>query len=292
MSVDRVSCSASGIQADGKPDKVFSLTLDKLNKSLGISLIHALRLERKHPIGVNHTGGHDYVLGVSNNLGSPLLNDMQGEVRIPVNAGAMRLWLFGCADGFDKSGTEYIARVAVDRYPPIDRIYQNDMSIWARVSPWPRAYFVDSVARYSNIETLAEFIRQAHGIPLAAIEDKEVSEPDNDRTVVAATDYELTANSTSFRIMSPGPGIVVLTEVNIPGDVHVEVNREPGKVITVNHAFRGVEIPEAGNYEITFTYRPELWNFALALTGCGLLILVMMVIVFSRNKRLPPALAT
>ena len=84
---------------------------------------------------------------------------------------------------------------------------------------------------------------------------------------------------------------MVLTEVDIPGDVHVEVNQQLEDVFTVNHAFRGVEIPDAGDYQITFTYRPALWNFALTLSGCGLLILVMMVIFFSQNKRLRQAFA-
>ncbi len=151
--------------------------------------------------------------------------------------------------------------------------------------PYVPGYLSTAWARYSDVDSLAEFVRQAHGVPLAAVEGEKVSGPDNERAVVAATNYELTANSTSFRIMAPGPGIVVLTEVNIPGDVHVMVNNEPGQVLTVNHAFRGVEIPDAGNYEITFTYRPELWNVALALSDCGLLILVMIVIVFSKNIR-------
>jgi len=116
--------------------------------------------------------------------------------------------------------------------------------------------------------------------------------PEEARTVVPAVDYKLTNNSTSFRLNAPNPGIVVLTEVNIPGDVHVTVNNESGQVLTENQAFRGVEILEAGDYRITFTYRPELWNVTLALSGYGLLILVMMVIVFSRNRRFLPALAT
>ena len=116
--------------------------------------------------------------------------------------------------------------------------------------------------------------------------------PEEARTVVPAVDYKLTNNSTSFRLTAPNPGIVVLTEVNIPGDVHVTVNNKSRQVLTVNHAFRGVEIPDPGDYEITFTYRPELWNVSLALSGCGLLILVMMAIVFSRNRRFSPALAT
>ena len=292
ISTDRVSCASNGLQPDGKPDNVFSLKLDKLDSSRSISLIHAMRLERGHPNGVNHTGDNNYVLGVSEELTSPLLNDKHGKIRIPIISKTMQLWLFGCADGFDEFGTEYVARIAVDRNPPIRLVYQKDLNVWARESTWPRAFFVDSVATYTDVEDFADFVRQADGLPLAAVEGKWLVVPEETRTVVPAVDYKLTNNSTSFRLNAPNPGIVVLTEVNIPGDVHVTVNNESGQVLTVNHAFRGVKIPKAGDFEITFTYRPELWNIALVLSGCGLLILVMMVIIFSRNKRLPPALAT
>jgi hypothetical protein len=286
ISIDRVRCASNGLHPDGKPDNVFSLTLDKLDSSRSISLIHAMRLERGRPNGVYHTGGNNYVLGVSEELTSPLLNDKHGIIRIPIISKTMELWLFGCADSFDELGTEYVARVAVDRHPPIQRIAQRDMSIWSRQLPWPRAFFVDSFATYPEISEFARFVRQAEGVPLAAIEGNRVIEPHTDRVIVAAQNYELTSNSTSFRVEAPSSGVVVLSEVNIPGDVHVTVNNESGQVLTVNHAFRGVEILEAGDYKITFTYRPELWNVALVLSGCGLLILVMMVIIFSRNRRL------
>ncbi len=246
----------------------------------------AMSLERASPIGLNHTGGENYVLGLSHQPNLPFLNDQNGEIQIPVTADTMQLWLFACADDFDESGVEYAARVAVDRHPPIQRIYQKDMTVWARGAPWPRAFFVDSLATYTDVAVFADFVRQAQGIPLAAVEDGQVLAPKENRIVVTAQDYKRTSNATSFSLKTPGPGIVVLTEVDIPGDVHVEVNQQLEKVFTVNHAFRGVEIPDAGDYQITFTYRPALWNVALALSGCGLLILVMMVIFFSRNKRL------
>ena len=292
ISIDRVGCASNGLHPDGKPDNVFSLTLDKLDSSRSISLINAMRLVRGRPNGVYHTGGTNYVLGVSEELTSPLLNDKHGIIRIPIISKTMQLWLFGCTDGFDEVGTEYVARVAVERNPPVQLVYQKDLNVWVRESTWPRAFFVDSVATYTDVEDFADFVRQADGLPLAAVEGKWLVVPEEARTVVPAVDYKLTNNSTSFRLHAPNPGIVVLTEVNIPGDVHVMVNNEPGQVLTVNHAFRGVEIPDAGDYEITFTYRPELWNVSLALSGCGLLILVVIVIVFSKNKSHRSAFAT
>jgi hypothetical protein len=287
ISVDRVSCASNGLLPDGKIDNVFSLEIQGADVGWKGHVISAMNLQRVFPSGRNHTGGHNYILGISQEEPtSPLLNDKNGEVRITIRSQKLKLWLFGCDDGVNKPGTEYVARVAVDRHPPIQRIAQRDMSIWSRQLPWPRAFFVDSFATYPEISEFARFVRQAEGVPLAAIEGNRVIEPHTDRVIVAAQNYELTSNSTSFRVEAPSSGVVVLSEVNIPDDVHVTVNNESGQVLTVNHAFRGVEILEAGDYKITFTYRPELWNVALVLSGCGLLILVMMVIIFSRNRRL------
>ena len=104
--------------------------------------------------------------------------------------------------------------------------------------------------------------------------------------MVAARNYRLTSNTTSFNIDASGPGIVVLSEVNVPGNVLVFVNQQPGKVLNVNHAFRGVEIPKAGNYEITFIYRPELWMTSLKLSAGGQLLFIVMLIVCWRTKRI------
>jgi hypothetical protein len=159
------------------------------------------------------------------------------------------------------------------------------MKIWEREHPWPRAFFVDSFATYTEISEFSRFVRQAEGVPLAAIEGNRVIEPHTNRVILAAQNYELTSNSTSFRVEAPSSGVVVLSEVNIPGDVHVQINHQSGKVFNVNHTFRGVEIPKAGDYEIIFTYRPKLWNVALMLSAGGHFIVLIMVIVFLRNKR-------
>ena len=189
ISIDRVGCASNGLHPDGKPDNVFSLTLDKLDSSRSISLIDAMRLERGHPKGVHHTGGNNYVLGVSEELTSPLLNDKHGIIRIPIISKTMQLWLFGCTDGFDEVGTEYVARVAVERNPPVQLVYQKDLNVWVRESTWPRAFFVDSVATYTDVEDFADFVRQADGLPLAAVEGKWLVVPEEARTVVPAGDY-------------------------------------------------------------------------------------------------------
>jgi hypothetical protein len=157
------------------------------------------------------------------------------------------------------------------------------MNLWKRTTPWPRAYFVDSTAQYGDVKLLANFIQQADGRPLAAIQTEKTVWPDKHRRVVFADNYQLTTNTTSFTIDAPGPGIVVLTEVNIPGDVHVEINGKPDQVLEVNHAFRGVKIDKPGVHRISFEYRPRLWRTSLLLGFSGVIILIGIVLVNLRQ---------
>jgi hypothetical protein len=145
------------------------------------------------------------------------------------------------------------------------------MMAWERKSAWPRAFFVDQVASYQTKEELAGFFHRAMGVPLVAVSSEELAPPTADRTVVPAFGYRMTENSTSFSIHAPSAGFVALTEVNIPGDVHVTVNGQNAEVITVNHVFRGLKLPKAGIYEISFYYMPRFWFLSLALSLIGMI---------------------
>jgi len=212
-----------------------------------------------------------------------LLNNIDGQVRIPVESNKLTLWLYSCLDGSDDPTSRYTARAAFHRQPEIDRAFQADMNLWKRTTAWPRAYFVDNIAKYSDVKLLARFIQQADGRALAAIQTEETVWPDKRRRVVFADNYRLTTNTTSFTVDAPGPGIVVLTEVNIPGDVHVEINGKPHEVIEVNHAFRGVKIEKPGVYRVSFTYRPRLWRASLLLGLIGVIIVIGIVRVTLRQ---------
>jgi uncharacterized membrane protein YfhO len=65
----------------------------------------------------------------------------------------------------------------------------------------------------------------------------------------------------------------VLTESFYRNDFQVTVDGRPTPYFRVNHAFKGVAIPGAGQHEITFAYWPEHFTLALVLGGTGLLLL-------------------
>lgn len=65
-------------------------------------------------------------------------------------------------------------------------------------------------------------------------------------------------------------GIVVLTD-NWHRNWKAEINGEKAEIVKVHGTFRGVAVP-AGDFVITMHYRPSTLNFALVLTGLGLLL--------------------
>jgi hypothetical protein len=44
----------------------------------------------------------------------------------------------------------------------------------------------------------------------------------------------------------------------------------------VNHAFKAVRIPAAGDWQVEFEYRPERWILSLVLGAIGLTILAVL----------------
>ena len=92
------------------------------------------------------------------------------------------------------------------------------------------------------------------------------------RTVVPATDYRLTANTTAFRINAPAPGVIVLGEAFEQGSYTVTVNGAKAEPFRVNHAFLGVRVDTDGPCNVVFIYRPRVWNLALTLAALGLVL--------------------
>jgi uncharacterized membrane protein YfhO len=66
--------------------------------------------------------------------------------------------------------------------------------------------------------------------------------------------------------------------------VHVTVNGQNAEVITVNHVFRGLKLPKAGIYEISFYYRPRFWFLSLVLSLIGIISTFASLILFKRPR--------
>ena len=158
---------------------------------------------------------------------------------------------------------------------------------------WPRAFFTDRVARYPHATDLVKLVNASETKPLAAFESAEptplslagVSEDLSTRTVVAATQYALTPNTTAFRVKATGRGVVVLGEAFETGNYRVTVNGESAEAVRMNHGFLGVAVPAAGEYEVRFTYRPRVWSLALGVASVGIFLLLLTAVAARKQQQ-------
>ena len=146
------------------------------------------------------------------------------------------------------------------RIPEIKDIASLDLNVYESERVWPRAFFTDRLFAYQREEEMIQLLKDGDGSPFAAIaRDDLKAEPSLNKFVnsltsfprpraVAATDYALTNNSTSFKVKVPGPGVVVLTESYVPQDFQLRVNGRPEHYFRVNSAFKGIFVPRAGDF--------------------------------------------
>jgi uncharacterized membrane protein YfhO len=68
---------------------------------------------------------------------------------------------------------------------------------------------------------------------------------------------------------------VVLTEPYVEGDFQLRVNGKPESYFRVNSAFRGVFLPEAGDYHFSFAYWPRHLTISLWISAFGIILLLL-----------------
>ncbi len=158
------------------------------------------------------------------------------------------------------------------------KVHAADLDVYESPTVWPRAFFTDRIDSYDQPADFVAKARAATGRPFAAAQRSDTTAQAAlapllgdiaTRSVAPATNYHLTENSTSFTVRASGPGVIVLNEVLWPGDFRAEVNGQKAAILRVNHAFRGVVVPAAGEYRVTFVYRPKNYPRNLALGGVG-----------------------
>ena len=171
-------------------------------------------------------------------------------------------------------------------FPALRNIASFDLNVYESTTAWPRAFFVDQVESYDIEGDFLSLLKAGDGKPFAAIPRLELEKglavrglladhSSPSRQIVPATDYSLTSNNTSFKVRVANPGVVVLTEPYVGGDLQVKVNGKPSGYFRVNSAFRGVFLPEAGEYDLSFCYWPSYLTLSLWLSAFGIVSLVM-----------------
>jgi len=168
-----------------------------------------------------------------------------------------------------------------------------DLDLYRSPTAWPRAFFTDAIRPIRGAEDLVALLAAGDGRPFAAMDPVDLADAftlpgqerlDDVRRVVAATDYRMTGNSTSFSVYAPCAGLAVLTEAWVPGDLHATVNGVPVPCLRVNHAFRGVPIPGPGAWRVVVTYRPAMFDAAL---GAAAVAMVAFLFWLARAGAFP-----
>jgi hypothetical protein len=156
---------------------------------------------------------------------------------------------------------------------------KDRLRVGRRDTAWPRAFFVDGVSTYTDT---ADLFRQASalGKPFAAIQSSDRRAVEPTRRLVppsgnfsAASGYRLTVNTTSFVVHASRPGVAVLGETFLPDDFRATLNGQRVAYFRVNHAFKAVRIPSAGDWIVKFEYLPAHWQLSLVMAGAGILLL-------------------
>jgi hypothetical protein len=147
-----------------------------------------------------------------------------------------------------------------------------DLAVFESKEAWPRAFFTNHWTRSQSAQELARMIAHGDGRPFAAVSEEVIAPKGIEfpsRVTTGARDYRLTNNTTEFTVKATGPGMAVLTENFEKENFRVTVNGNPASYLRVNHAFKGVLLPEAGEYRIRFTYWPRLLTASLWIAAMG-----------------------
>jgi hypothetical protein len=164
-----------------------------------------------------------------------------------------------------------------------------DLDVSRNEGEWPRAFFAGALQSYDRLEQFLDLLRQADSHPFAAAQAGDVTVPGVEGTTPPATvpahDYRLTNNTTTFTVDATAPGVAVLTEAYVPGDFRVTLNGAPVDYFRVNHAFRGVRIPAAGKYVVSYSYWPRHFTLSLVMAAIGSLLLIAWLMAAFRRSR-------
>jgi hypothetical protein len=179
----------------------------------------------------------------------------------------------------------------------LKKVGSFDLDVYESAKVWPRAFFTDRLMTYQPESGFIHLLKEGDGRPFAAMSEIEAQQAVALRTligeasaaptrqIIPASDYALTTNTTSFKINAPGPGVVVLTEPYVEGEFRLRVNGQPADYFRLNSAFRGVFMPAAGEYQISYAYWPRHFTISLWVSGIGLAsFLLWMATAFRRSE--------
>ena len=225
---------------------------------------------------------------------SHLSHDLITELALPRNGWG---WLIvSLADDYAKLqrsldfiGVRYLFAEPHDALPgSLSVVHCSDMQIGESKSAWPRAFFTDAAFDAATAKEVAALVQHGDGRPFAAVSSATTSEhpslkkEPSIRSTAFATNYRLTNNTTTFDITANAPGLAVLHEANVPGDIVATVDGKEVPCLVVNGAFRGAWIDTPGTHTVRFSYVPRVWAQSLRVAAAGVLLALLTLVAMRK----------
>lgn len=173
---------------------------------------------------------------------------------------------------------ERVALSMVDPNSPLELDYVGDWIVYRRPTALPRLQLTADVVHLDDSEASKAHLLQPSSGPVSV--DVDTGELDG---TDGSVDLRVDGNDRiEVGIESDGRHLLVLRDVNAPGWA-VTVDGEEQRMITVDHAFRGVVVPE-GSSTVEFTYRPA--GLVVGGIGGGALAVALMggLFVYGRPR--------
>jgi hypothetical protein len=198
----------------------------------------------------------------------------------------------GAGPVLDMLGVRYVLTESALKTVHYSKFANADVDVYRSESTWPRAFFTDRVVSYRSTTEFLRLVGDASG-PFAAVDAATAGATHEtslrktsarDGRVVTGTDYRLKANTTTFRINAPSPGVAVLHETWLPDDFRASVDGRPVPYFRVNRAFKGVLIDSPGSHVVSFSYWPHHLTLTLWIAALGLAMFVGVLRTLGRAE--------
>ena len=157
-------------------------------------------------------------------------------------------------------------------------IHKGEIDLFKRETVWPRAYFTNKIIRVENNDDYLNQIIKANG-PTAIVFSDVSAEINHTNTklesIIPASNYLLTSNSTCFDISAISSGIVVLLEGYDKDDYILRVNGENREYFRTNFWSKGFYVENEGEYNVCYVYKPHLLNIVIYSFSTSLIVIIL-----------------
>jgi hypothetical protein len=166
----------------------------------------------------------------------------------------------------------------------------REVDVFESTTGLPRAYLVEAADVVTNVRDVAQHLREpGFDVHRSVVLDAEPVWPDAPRAEVvpapSARVVDVAANEVRVDVATPGPAVLVLTDLHWPGWL-ATVDGEPRDIRRANHLFRAVAVPP-GVHEVRFRYDPTPARIGAWLTVAASIGVAGCLLIVPAQRRPP-----